>query len=586
MTDNRQQRTSLSHLPDRTAGRPVRLALLVACIVATVSGTAGATWQDPQRPTADAPQLQATHGVAILGAERPHFFRLELQDQSRPFIESWQRFAQQHFAALDRDGNGSLSDREWDPRQADSSQLAGTQTPQSSFLSSLLSRFKSKTPPPDVPEPQSPQLGLGEFLKQYRDHSPELQLTSSAAPRQAMDLLWELLDQDQDRCLTLEECHGLDAVIRRFDVDHDGSLHVAELIQLQNPLSAANRFAGTQADKPAELIAWWDEGSMDRAAGELARRYADLLVSEAKPPSAQHRQTLAKLDANGDGILNASEWKAALQAAMDFPSLQVHRKDRQFQVASQEAAEEQLEAKTHDSGLLTTRTPSMLCYRQPDLQVCIGPASNQADQLSFVKQFFASYDSDNNKYLDESEAANLPFFRQSFSRIDADQDGKLFEEEVDAYLAHLRREAGARVQLSLANFQRSLFALLDHDQDFRLTARELKSLVEIHQRYDRDQDGELALAELPECFAIRVAQGTPRQLEGLPVAFGGLSFQTPTRPMKSSPDLRWHLRMDRNQDGDVSAREFLGKIEQFREWDLNGDGLISQAEASQVSGGE
>jgi hypothetical protein len=41
----------------------------------------------------------------------------------------------------------------------------------------------------------------------------------------------------------------------------------------------------------------------------------------------------------------------------------------------------------------------------------------------------------------------------------------------------------------------------------------------------------------------------------------------------------WFQKMDRNRDGDVSRREFLGSDEQFRKIDTNGDGLISREEA-------
>ena len=41
----------------------------------------------------------------------------------------------------------------------------------------------------------------------------------------------------------------------------------------------------------------------------------------------------------------------------------------------------------------------------------------------------------------------------------------------------------------------------------------------------------------------------------------------------------WFRKMDRNRDGDVSRREFLGTDSEFRKIDTDGDGLISLEEA-------
>jgi Ca2+-binding EF-hand superfamily protein len=44
----------------------------------------------------------------------------------------------------------------------------------------------------------------------------------------------------------------------------------------------------------------------------------------------------------------------------------------------------------------------------------------------------------------------------------------------------------------------------------------------------------------------------------------------------------WFQKMDRNQDGDISPREFIGSDEDFRKLDADGDGPISATEATHL----
>ena len=59
------------------------------------------------------------------------------------------------------------------------------------------------------------------------------------------------------------------------------------------------------------------------------------------------------------------------------------------------------------------------------------------------------------------------------------------------------------------------------------------------------------------------------------VLFVGIAFWLAIAPA-------WFVHMDRNNDGDISRREFLGDSRQFRAPDTNGDDFIDRAEALAV----
>ncbi len=62
----------------------------------------------------------------------------------------------------------------------------------------------------------------------------------------------------------------------------------------------------------------------------------------------------------------------------------------------------------------------------------------------------------------------------------------------------------------------------------------------------------------------------------------GLRVAAPAFPQPPSAPT-WFLKMDRNRDGDLSPREFLGPSGVFTAYDADADGLISPAEARRSS---
>jgi hypothetical protein len=85
-------------------------------------------------------------------------------------------------------------------------------------------------------------------------------------------------------------------------------------------------------------------------------------------------------------------------------------------------------------------------------------------------------------------------------------------------------------------------------------------------------------------FQLLLSYGQPRPPSNLIVGGSG-GVPDPARLARVTAPPRgplWFRKMDRNGDGDVSRREFLGTAEQFRKIDADGDGLISLEEAEKA----
>lgn len=186
-------------------------------------------------------------------------------------------------------------------------------------------------------------------------------------------------------------------------------------------------------------------------------------------------------------------------------------------------------------------------------------------------------------------------FRDQFGEADADRDGRigaaevqrnqraplrnliafadrngdavLTEAELDAYLDLSTALARGQTLVTVLDYGKGFFEALDEDASGALSAAELGAARERLTGEGAFQEGALQVDRLPRTVRVAVACGHPR------TAF-------PASPPRGPA---WFAAMDRNGDGAVSRREFLGGDAPFAKLDRDGDGVVSLQEGESTA---
>jgi Ca2+-binding EF-hand superfamily protein len=480
-------------------------------------------------------------------------------------------FAERLFRSLDQDQNGFL--------QAEETRQLSTLAP----FAALAAEEAQKTLDRD---PQDGKISPLEFAAGIEAVGGATFALVAQPQRRSQEVdLFSRLDVDRDGRLTAEELQAGPLRLLKLDADDDETFSLNELLPFRNPLLPnlnAAEPAGT-ADLP--FVALHPSASAAHAE-ELLKRYDR---SEPSPKDARlspaeigvEAAEFAPFDTNADGGLEAAELARFLQSPVVAVELVL-------QLPRNKPGRPKLTRLVPPPG----ESSAASTERENRLTIPLGGAdfemrANSAallvatDNRQFYKLRFRTVDQDKNQYLDEQEFGNIGGGLGSFQAVDRDGDGKIFEKELLASLDDAANSTPTRVFMNVAREGTSLFEILDVNRDFRLSARELVHGFQHLSPLDRDGDGVLTQLEFEGRYKVTYEIAKPPLLQNrvAPVEAQGAS----PRANESTSGPEWFRKMDRNRDGDVSRREFLGPSYLFDGFDDNGDDALDRTEAERLS---
>lgn len=205
--------------------------------------------------------------------------------------------------------------------------------------------------------------------------------------------------------------------------------------------------------------------------------------------------------------------------------------------------------------------------------------------MTIALRAFNELDADKNGYLDRDETKMRERFgRGLFDQIDADGDGKIFGEEMKEFIRTRGEPVATTCHVTAFDEGAGFFSALDTNGDRRLSVREMRYADKNLAKMERDGKPGLSVKEPIRQYRIEFVRGLFNPF-GNTERLATPQATDPTvavnRPAAVGPI--WFQRWDRNNDGDITWREFLGPRAAFEELDADRDDLIDPKEAEAAS---
>ncbi len=554
----------------------VRMGLLALAACSAIGPVPAPARAGDQPAAVEADDVQ---DVMFLGENRPILIRFRVDSGGRGFRSAWHDAVASLYKYLDRDGDGSLTKEE--VARGSLPDMVRAATGGAAALPHA---------DPDT-NPRDGKVSLEELAEVLRPALGPFRVEVGRVAAERNDALFNHVDRDKDGALARAELDTAVASLHRFDLDDNDLIDRAELEPFSNPIAMASedrtprgRFApvppivelssGDPSFRPVRLLLKkYDNGSGENASAGDNRLTPGEFAIDPK--------VFATADADEDGALDTEELRRLLGRLE--PELELTVKLSGGGPAKKAAT---ITASRPGSRPLPgdvrveTLTDGHLEVALGDIRLefsADGGENAAQDAKSYYESQFRAADADKNMYLEKSEAKDHGPFAAMFEAMDRDGDGKLYMKEVDAFVDRQTEAARSQLVLSVSDQGRSIFSIVDQNRDRNLGVREIRGAVARASSWDHDGDGRIRSEEIPHHYQMTIGRG---RITGIGAGrFRVAAMESPAgKPAADGPT--WFRKMDRNRDGDVSRREFLGPPGEFDKLDADRDGLIDLAEAA------
>jgi Ca2+-binding EF-hand superfamily protein len=520
--------------------------------------------------------------LVLLHIGRPIVIRLHIRLAGQGYQATWGDCLWERFQELDVDANGTLDNDEF--QRGDWSTFAERRTKAGTVRGEPITFLDLDT------NPQDDVISFTELVEQLAQCCFGLNRAIQRRATAAGDPLFALLDHDRDGQLDAQEMTAGIETLYRFDRDEDETFSQFELRSDGNPFADAVYENPNQAQASGELmLAPIPDQTAEAVCQAIMARYDRPAQGE---PQADHRLSREELrladdqfvtaDTNGDGGIDAAELQTWYESRPPDVEISVVLDSgvpngKRLQITSSAGASEPglLQTAVADNGSLVIRGTAF------ELDVRASGSGEPKRVVESARQLFKRGDGDKNDYLDKNELRRVRGGAE-FSRIDKDHDGKIFVEEYVEYVTRQNEMASQRTSAVFSDRGSTLFEIMDANRNGQLATRELRTLPQVVSSWDGDHDGKIKHDDIPRRYQLQFAPGSgtagTNGVVTLAVATSG-----PNNPRLSGVGPEWFQRMDRNRDGDLSRREFLGTRAEFLRLDADHDGLLDAKEAEAVS---